>query len=135
MRLMTIVCMGVVLAGCATAKRPADAVVSRGDMTMFVKTFEGTLVNKTMEEFDQSEPRWWWPFSPRKTTGVYLKLIVANATGTRSFFGFSKDEEGASELRQYNRELKKGDMVVIDLGYIDDKTTEEPFDRVTKKMP
>ena len=135
MRLMIAVVMGVVLAGCATTQRSADARASRGDMAMFVKTFEGALVSKTMEEFEQNEPRWWWPFSPRKITAVYLKVTVANATDRRTFFSFSKDEEGVSELRQYNRELKKNDIVIMDLGYIDDKTAEEPFERITKKTP
>jgi len=76
------------------------------------------------------------PFWTRIKPGIYLQLTVMNKDGvTRRFYDYSEDEERMRELQMYYRELAKGDVIVVDLGYVDEGEPEELFDAVRKKMP
>lgn len=125
----------VVLAACATSQRSAPRV-SRADLETFRRTFEGTLVNKLIEENDRQVTVMGLPFWTRIKPGIYLQLTVMNKDGvTRRFYDYSEDEERMRELQMYYRELAKGDVIVVDLGYVDEGEPEELFDAVRKKMP
>jgi len=126
----------LVLAACATSHRSAGPQVSRADLEAFRRTFEGTLVNKLIEENDREVRVMGLPFWTRIKTGIYLQLTVMNKDGvTRRFYDYSEDEERMRELQMYYRELSKGDVVVVDMGYIDEGEPEELFDAIRKKMP
>jgi len=117
--------------GCTTG-RDAEVRVTNEDLMAFRKTFEGTLVNKTIEEFDRQEKRLGlWTTTK---SGVCLQLSVMDGKGTlRKFFDYSEEPARISVLRQYYRELQKGDIVVVDLGFVDEHADEETFENVTKK--
>ncbi len=136
MRLILLAASALLLAACATSRRADGPRVSRADLDVFRRTFEGTLVNKRIEENDREETVMGMPFWTRVKTGLYLQVTVMNAEGvTRRFYDYSEDEERMRELRMYYRELAKGDVVVIDMGYVDDGDPEELFDAITKKTP
>lgn len=135
-RLVVLAVVTLALAACATSQRSAGPRVSRADLETFRRTFEGTLVNKLIEENDREVPVMGLPFWTRVKTGIYLQLTVMNKDGvTRRFYDYSEDEERMNELRMYYRELAKGDVVVVDLGYVDEGEPEELFETIRKKMP
>lgn len=123
------------ITGCATTGSSGPEV-SREDLEVFRRTFEGTLVNKVIEENEREEKVMGLPFWTRVKQGVYLQLTVQNKEGvTRRFFDYSEDETRMEELRMYYRELAKGDVIVVDLGYVDEGEPEEVFETIRKKMP
>ncbi|MCX7847870.1 MAG: hypothetical protein N2595_07570 [bacterium] len=133
------VCLGVAvllaLYACATTEENAPRV-TRADLEVFRRTFEGTLVNKLIEENEREVPVMGLPFWTRVKRGIYLQLTVMNKDGvTRRFYDYSEDEERMRELQMYYRELAKGDVIVVDLGYVDEGEAEELFETIRKKMP
>lgn len=135
-RLVVLAAASLLLAACATSQRSASPRVSRADLDVFRRTFEGTLVNKLIEENDREVTVMGLPFWTRIKTGIYLQVTVMNKDGvTRRFYDYSEDEERMRELQMYYRELAKGDVIVVDMGYVDDGEPEELFDAIRKKMP
>jgi len=119
------------LAGCAGNSQTRVAIASE-DLVAFTKTYEGTLVNKVIEEFNREE-KTLGLWSSNKA-GVYVQFTVMDANGkTRKFFDFSEEPERMAVLRQFYRELQKGDIVVIDMGLVDEESAEETFETVSKK--
>lgn len=136
MRITVLMAATLLLAACATSQRNAGPRVSRADLETFRRTFEGTLVNKVIEENDREVTVMGLPFWTRVKTGIYLQVTVMNKDGvTRRFYDYSEDEERMNELRMYYRELAKGDVVVVDLGYVDEGEPEELFEAIRKKLP
>jgi hypothetical protein len=130
MRTIMLITLTALLWGC-TSTPTRDTHVNDADLQQFRKTFEGTLVDKVMEEFDREVPRWGMPFWTRVESGIHLRLTVMSADGkVRKFYDYSEDRDRMAVLRQYYRELQKGDLVVMDLGYVDEDMAEEPFDAV-----
>lgn len=119
------------LAACGGTTK-SQVAIAKQDLVAFNKTFEGTLVNKAIEEFNRQEKTLGLWTSNK--AGVYLQLSVMDANGkTRKFFDYSEEPERMDVLRQYYRELQKGDVVVIDMGLVDEESAEETFEAVTKK--
>jgi len=132
---LLLACIICFLNSCAM-KRPASGQVTQQDVDMFRKTFEGTLLNKKSEEFVRKEPVWGLSFWTKPVTAHYLQLTVMDGNGkVRKFYEYSEDKDRMNVLTQYSRELMNGDVVVIDMGFIDENQPEELFDSVTKKSP
>ena len=101
---------------------------------MFKKTFEGTLLSKKFEPFSREESVMGMPFWTKPITANYLQLTVMDKNGkVRKFYDYSEEENRKAELEQYNNELLTGDIVIIDMGFIDEGNLEELFDSVSKK--
>ncbi len=129
--LLAVAAGGLVLAGCAGKSNTRVAIAS-ADLVAFTKSFEGTLVNKAIEEFNRQE-KTFGLWSSNKA-GVYVQFTVMDVNGkTRKFFDFSEEPERMAVLRQFYRELQKGDIVVIDMGLVDEESAEETFETVSKK--
>jgi hypothetical protein len=122
----------ILLCGCAT-KKPASKV-SKQDLEMFRKTFEGTLLSKKFEPYTREEPVMGLPFWTKPITAYYFQITVMDKNGkVRKFYEYSEEKNRKAELQQYNNELANGDAVIVDLGYIDEGHPEELFDFITKK--
>ncbi|NLF40705.1 hypothetical protein GX586_14780 [bacterium] len=134
MALIALSCL-VLCAGCAARRTTHTVQVSPDDLEVFRKSFEGTLIDKKIEEFDREVPRVsWLPFWTERESSVYVMFNVMDTTGrTRKLFDYTNDRKRMEELRYYYRALAKGDNVVVDLGFVDDNASEEVFDRITKK--
>ena len=134
MRALVLLGLCVVLAGCASPRRSDRSEISSGDLAMFNKTFEGTLVDTMIEDYTRAAERPWYSFSTPKVTGTCLKIKVRNAAGkTRVFFDYSEDERRIRVLKNYYRDLAKGASVVVDLGPMDENKAEELFDSISVK--
>ena len=133
MRAILLIVLTSLLLGCTSTPQRSEQV-SQSDLQQFRKTFEGTLVDKAFEEFDREVPVWGMPFWTRVESGAYLQLTVMSPDGkVRKFYDYSEDERRMALLRQYYRELSKGDLVVLDLGYVDEDLPEEPFEAVATR--
>ena len=129
--MLAVAAGGLMPAGCAGTGQTRVALAS-ADLVAFTKTFEGTLVNKVIEEFNREE-KTLGLWSSNKA-GVYVQFTVMDAKGTtRKFFDFSEEPERMAVLRQFYRELQKGDIVVIDMGLVDEENAEETFEMISKK--
>jgi hypothetical protein len=129
--LLAVVTGGLMLAGCAGTSQTRVAVANE-DLVAFTKSFEGSLVNKVIEEFNREEKTFGLWRSNK--AGVYVQFTVMDANGTtRKFFDFSEEPDRMAVLRQFYRELQKGDIVVIDMGLVDEESAEETFETVSKK--
>lgn len=132
MRILVVLFVCVVIAGCATTNQTD---LTRKDLAMFQKSFEGTLVNKLIQEYDEEVAVAWMPFVKKVKTVVYFQISVEAPDGTtRKFYDLSDDPERISVLYQYNRDLQKGDRVVIGLGLVDEGHTEEHFDIISRRL-
>lgn len=101
------------------------------DLAVFRKTFEGTVLHKTIEEFDQEQRIWYFPFMTRVISGVYVEFRVIDDEGrVRDFFHYTEDPSEMPRLKQYFREIQKGDAVVLDLGFVDEGSAKELFDAI-----
>ena len=120
------------LCSCATDK-PSGKVTQK-DLNMFKKTYEGTLLSKQFEPYVREETVMGMPFWTKPITAHYLQLTVMGANGkVRKFYDYSEEENRKDELNQYNNELANGDVIIIDMGFIDEGLEEELFDSVAKK--
>jgi hypothetical protein len=132
MRAILLITLSVLMLGCSsttTSTRSDD--INQADIRQFRKTFEGTLVDKALDEFDRKVPIWGIPFWTRVESGAYLQLTIMSPDGkVRKFYDYSEDERRMSVLRQYYRELAKGDLIVVDLGFVDEDLVDEPFEAV-----
>ena len=64
---------------------------------------------------------------------IYFRITVTDSAGnSRKFFDYTNDKKRINQLRQYNRDLQKGDTIVVGLGLVDDKNDEEQFDLIRK---
>ena len=128
---LLVTCIAL-FSGCATNK--PDSKVTQQDLNMFKKTFEGTLLEKNIEPFSREENVMGIPFWSNPVTAQYLLLTVMDENGViRKFYDYSEEENRKDELKQYHNELETGDIVIIDIGFIDEENPEELFDSVTKK--
>jgi len=126
-----LVCV-LLLCSCASNK-PASKI-SQQDLNMFKKTFEGTLINKKSEPYSRTENIMGLPFWTKTITANYLQLTVIDKNGKiRKFYDYSEKEKRKNELKQYDDELNSGDLIIIDMGFIDEGLPEELFDSVKKK--
>ena len=132
MRILALLIVCLVVAGCATT---SQTDLTRKDLAMFQKSFEGTLVNKQIEEVDKEVSSTWNPFWKNINTYVYFQIIVQAPDGTtRKFYDFTDDKNRMKVLYQYNRDLQQGDTVVVGLGLVDDKSAEEHFDIISRRL-
>ena len=129
--ILLVTCLAL-LCSCATTK--PSGKITQQDLNMFKKTFEGTLLNKKFEPFSREESVMGIPFWTKPITAHCLHLTVMDKNGkVRKFYDYSEEENRKAELKQYNNELLTGDLVIIDMGFIDEGNLEELFDAVTKK--
>ncbi|RLD11251.1 MAG: hypothetical protein DRI44_04035 [Chlamydiae bacterium] len=129
--ILFLACIGL-LCSCASTK--PSGKVTQQDLNMFKKTFEGTLLSKKFVPYSRKDSVIGIPFWTKPVTANYLKLTVMDENGKiREFYDYSEDNNRKAELKQYNNELNKGDLVIIDMGFIDEGNSEELFDSVTKK--
>ncbi len=129
--ILLVTCFAL-LCSCATTK--PSGKITQQDLNMFKKTFEGTLLSKKFEPFSREESVMGIPFWTKPITANYLQLTVMDKNGkVRKFYDYSEEENRKAELEQYNNELLTGDIVIIDMGFIDEGNLEELFDSVSKK--
>ena len=129
MRVAFLLCCLLILAGCAV-RRPASTVaLTSQESEQLKKHFQGTLLDKRIQEFDKPASAF-----GESEHSVYVQLTVASRQGiSRRFYDFTADKSRMLVLREYFKELQKGDEVDIDLGLIDDNSaTEEPFETVRR---
>jgi hypothetical protein len=128
MRVFGVLFLSLTLLGCAVSTKTE---FTRKDLEVFQKTFTGTLVGKQIEEIDKEVPvAFFWN---KNEEYVYFQITVTDSAGnTRGFFDYSKDKNRIEQLRQYYRDLQKGDTVVVGLGLVDEKNEEEIFDQIRK---
>lgn len=132
MRVLGVVIVCIAMIGCAVSSKTE---FTRKDLEIFQKTFEGILVSKIIEEIDKEVTSAWLPFWKKTERHVYFQIVVEDADGNiRKFFDFSKDSNRIKLLKQYNRDLQKGDTVIVGLGLVDDKNEEEHFELIRKKI-
>jgi hypothetical protein len=132
MRVLGVVIVCIALIGCAVSSKTE---FTRKDLEMFQKTFEGILVGKIIEEIDKEVTGTWFPFLKETELHVYFQITVEDTDGNiRKFFDFTKDKNRIKLLKEYNRDLQKGDTVVVGLGLVDDKNEEEHFELIRKKI-
>ena len=128
MRIFGIVLLSLLILGCAASTKTE---YTRKDLEVFQKAFPGTLVGKQIEEIDKEEPVFY--FWKKYVTHIYFRITVTDAAGnTRKFFEYTNDKKRIAQLRQYNRDLQKGDTVIVGLGLVDDKNEEEQFELFRK---
>jgi len=128
MRVLGIVFLSLALFGCSVSTKTE---YTRKDLEIFQKTFTGTLVGKQIEEIDKEEPV--LIFWKKYVQHIYFRITVTDSAGnSRKFFDYTNDKKRINQLRQYNRDLQKGDTIVVGLGLVDDKNDEEQFDLIRK---
>lgn len=119
----------LVLLGCAASSKKDN--VNPEDIEVFKKSFYGTVLHKKIEEFDREEPIWGIPFWTRVKSGVYVEFRVIGPEGrVRDFYDYTEEEDRMPRLKEYYREIIKGDAVVLDLGYVDEGSAKEQFDNI-----
>ena len=130
MRVLGVIFLYLTILGCAVSTKTK---FTRQDLEVFQKSFTGVLVAKQIEEINKEVTVAY--FFNKYELYVYFQVTVTDANGnTRKFYEYSKDKTRINQLRQYNRDLQKGDTVVVGLGLVDDKSDEELFDQIRKMI-
>jgi len=113
-------CVVCFLSGCASNNEFSG--LSDSDFDSFRKTFQGTLMDMEIEEYNNDGP------------GIYMKLTVMKQPDgkLRKFYIYAQEKADLLKVRRYYNELVKGDIVEVDLGFIDDNQPEEIFEFVKK---
>ena len=113
-------CVVCFLLGCASNNKFSD--LSDSDFDSFRKTFQGTLMDMEIEEYNNNGP------------AIYMKLTVMKQPDgkLRKFYIYAQEKADLLKVRRYYNELVKGDIVEVDLGFIDDNQPEEIFEFVKK---
>ena len=113
-------CAACFFSGCATNSKFSE--LSDDDFDVFHKTFQGTLMDMEVEEFNDNGPK------------AYMKLTVMKQPDgkLRKFYIYAQEKSDLLKVRRYYNELVKGDVVEVDMGFIDDNQPEEIFEFVKK---
>ena len=108
------------LLGCASNNKFSD--VSDKDFDVFHKTFQGTLMKMEIEEYNDDGP------------AAYMKLTVLKQPEgkLRKFYIYAQKKDDLLKVRRYYNGLVKGDVIEVDMGFIDDNRPEEIFELVRK---
>ncbi len=114
------ICAVSFLSGCASNNKFSD--LSDSDFEPFRKTFKGTLVDMKIEEYNNDG------------AAIYMKLeVMKQPEGKlRKFYIYAREKDDLIKVRQYYNEFVKGDIVEVDMGFIDDKQPEEIFESLKK---
>ncbi len=113
-------CAICLFSGCVSNSKFSN--LSDNDFDVFRKTFQGTLMEIKVEEYNNDDPT------------AYMRLtILKQPEGIlRKFYIYARKKNDLLKVRRYYNELVKGDVIEVDMGFIDDNQHEEIFEFVRK---